>query len=237
MIRFNDPTSKVNAFTPNVEADARAVFAELLEPGSAISKAIKGVVIISGKENCFVAGADINMLKEITSPQTGEMFSREAQRMFDAIEKSSIPVVAAIKGTAMGGGLELALASHYRIAVNDRYTVLAVPEVMLGLLPAAGGLNRLPRLIHVPTALQMMLTGKNIRAVKAKQIGLVDMLIDSLGPGVEPGEKQTLQLLESVAIKKAKELAAKKGKGIDRKRPISEGNFSNIFCLKFNNFQ
>lgn len=124
----------------------------------------------------------------------------------------------------------MALASHYRIAVNDRSTVLAVPEVMLGLLPAAGGLNRLPRLINVPDALQMMLTGKNIRAAKAKQIGLVDMLIDPLGPGVERGEKQTIELLEKVAIKKAKELAAKKGKQIDRKRPISEGRF--LYCVK-----
>lgn len=236
VVRFNDPTSKVNAFTPNVEADARAVFAELLEPSSAIGRAIKGVVIISGKEDCFIAGADINMLKEITSVQTGESFSREAQRMLESIEKSTVPVVAAIKGTAMGGGLELALASHYRIAVNDRSTVMALPEVMLGLLPAAGGVNRLPRLINVPDALQMMLTGKNVRASKAKKIGLVDMLINPLGPGVEPAGKQTLELLEEVAVRKAKELAAKKGKKIERKRPIGEGTILSFFLVTHCNF-
>jgi len=97
----------------------------------------------------------------------------------------------------MGGGLELALACHYRIAVNDSKTQLALPEVrsflvskttlqvMLGLLPGAGGTQRLPKLVSIQTALDMILTGKKLRASRAKRIGLVDRVVEPLGPGYE----------------------------------------------------
>jgi enoyl-CoA hydratase/long-chain 3-hydroxyacyl-CoA dehydrogenase len=79
---------------------------------------------------------------------------------------------------------QVALACKYRIAVNDRKTVLALPEVMLGLLPGAGGTQRLPKLSGVPTALDLALTGKNVPAKKAKSLGIVDQLIEPLGPGL-----------------------------------------------------
>ena len=89
----------------------------------------------------------------------------------------SVPTVAAIHGDCLGGGLELALACSARIATDSPRTKLALPEVMLGLLPGAGGTRRLPRLIGLPDALDMMLTGRNIRPKKALKLGLVDKVV------------------------------------------------------------
>lgn len=85
--------------------------------------------------------------------------------------QSKKPFVAAINGVALGGGLELALACHYRIATKDKKTSLGLPEVMLGLLPGSGGTQRVPKLASVPTALDLELTGKNVKADKAKKLG------------------------------------------------------------------
>ena len=239
VVRFNDPNSKVNSLSDAFMRDAERVFGELR------SAPIKGIVLISGKTDCFIAGkrlfvlfvfciiflfqgADINMLERCKSVLEAENLARSGHRFFDELENSPIPIVSAIQGSALGGGLELALASHYRIAVNDKKTVLALPEVMLGLLPGGGGTQRLPKLINVPDALQMMLTGKNIRPSKAKKMGLVDVLVDPLGPGLNLPEQRTLEYLEEVAINTAKQLADKKLK-IERKRPLFERMFLLVF--------
>lgn len=141
--------------------------------------------------------------------------------MLNKIADSSKPVVAAIMGPALGGGLEVALAAHYRIAVNDKKTTLGLPEVMLGLLPGAGGTQRLPRLVALMEALPMMLQGKHVRASKAKKIGLVDQLVEPLGPGLKPGPERTLEYLEEIAIETAKQLASGKLK-VNRTRPLME---------------
>lgn len=198
--------------------DADRVFGELR------TAPIKGIVLISGKSDCFVAGADINMLERCKSSSEAESLARNGHRFFDELENSPIPVVAAIKGSALGGGLELALAAHYRIAVNDKKTVLALPEVMLGLLPGGGGTQRLPKLVNVPDALQMMLMGKNIRPSKAKKMGLVDAIVDPLGPGTDFPEARTLEYLEEVAVQTALRLAKKELK-INRQRPLVESKF------------
>ena len=104
-------------------------------------------------------------------------------------------------------------------------TTLAVPEVMLGLLPGGGGTQRLTKLINVPDALQMMLMGKNIRPAKAKKMGLVDATVEPLGPGTDFPEARTLEYLEEVAIEAALKLARKELK-INRKRPLSESKSS-----------
>lgn len=180
---------------------------------------IKSAVLISSKPGCFVAGADINMLASCTTPQEATRISQEGQRMFEKLEKSPKPVVAAISGSCLGGGLELAIACQYRIATKDRKTVLGVPEVLLGILPGAGGTQRLPKMVGVPAAFDMMLTGRNIRADRAKKMGLVDQLVEPLGPGVKPSEERTIEYLEEVAITFAKGLAdrkvsAKQSKGL-----------------------
>jgi enoyl-CoA hydratase/long-chain 3-hydroxyacyl-CoA dehydrogenase len=110
-------------------------------------------------------------------------------------------------GPCLGGGLEVALASQYRIAVNDNKTVVGLPEVKLGLLPGSGGTQRLPRLISLFDALDLALTGKMVKAKKAKSLGIVDMLVDPLGPGLALPEVRTLEYLEEVAVGVAQKLA------------------------------
>ncbi|WP_088331967.1 fatty acid oxidation complex subunit alpha FadJ [Lacimicrobium sp. SS2-24] len=135
---------------------------------------VKGLVIASGKANSFVAGADISMLAACQSADDAEQLSRAGQQMFQRIENMKIPVVAAIHGPALGGGLELALCCHYRICSDDSKTAMGLPEVQLGLLPGSGGTQRLPKLIGIQKAMTMMLTGKQLRPKQAKRDGLVD---------------------------------------------------------------
>lgn len=114
---------------------------------------------MSGKTNSFIAGADIKLLDTFKDASEAEEYVREAQNILKELEKSDKPIIVAIMGTCFGGGLELVLACHYRIAVNDKRTLFALPEVMLGLLPGAGGTQRLPKLINLTTALDLVLTG------------------------------------------------------------------------------
>ena len=138
---------------------------------------LKGLVFISGKPDSFIAGADITMLDGCKTAAEAEEIGRMGQQMFAQLEQLPIPLVAAIHGPCLGGGLELALACHARVASNDNKTVLGLPEVQLGLLPGSGGTQRLPRLVGVQKALDMILTGKQLRAVQAKKAGLVDEVV------------------------------------------------------------
>ncbi|CAH6786887.1 trifunctional enzyme subunit alpha, mitochondrial [Phodopus roborovskii] len=202
VIRINSPNSKVNTLNKEVQSEFVEVMNEIWA-----NDQIRSAVLISSKPGCFIAGADINMLASCTTPQEATRISQEGQRMFEKLEKSPKPVVAAISGSCLGGGLELAIACQYRIATKDRKTVLGVPEVLLGILPGAGGTQRLPKMVGVPAAFDMMLTGRNIRADRAKKMGLVDQLVEPLGPGVKPPEERTIEYLEEVAITFAKGLA------------------------------
>ena len=138
---------------------------------------LKGLVFISGKADSFIAGADISMLDGCSSASEAEAIGRMGQQMFDQLEQLRIPLVAAIHGPCLGGGLELALACHARIASSDNKTVLGLPEVQLGLLPGSGGTQRLPKLVGLQKALDMILTGKQLRASQAKKAGLVDEVV------------------------------------------------------------
>uniref|UniRef100_A0AAF5RX70 Trifunctional enzyme subunit alpha, mitochondrial n=1 Tax=Wuchereria bancrofti TaxID=6293 RepID=A0AAF5RX70_WUCBA len=172
VLKINLPNAKENVLNEAVADDFRYCMNRIDADAS-----IKGVVIISGKPNTFIAGADIEMLSKCKSSADARKISSDGQRDFLQIEKSQRPVVAAIMGTCMGGGLELALACHYRIAMNVPKTLFALPEVKLGLLPGAGGTQRLPKLVSITEALGMMLTGKTLSAGKAKKIGLIDLII------------------------------------------------------------
>lgn len=216
VIKINNTDAKENALNEAVSRDLlRAV--ERVEN----DEGIRSAVLMSGKANSFVAGADINMLSKVKSAEEAEKISVEAQRWFSRIEKSKKPFVAAIMGTCMGGGLELALACHYRIAVNTPKTSLALPEVMLGLLPGAGGTQRLPKLVSITNALDMMLTGKTLKAPKAKKIGLIDRVVQPLGIGIKPADENNLDYLQKVAVEAAKGLSSGALK-IDRTRPLVE---------------
>ncbi len=137
---------------------------------------IKAVVLISKKKD-FIAGANIEDFK---AEKVGDFQSitRNGHAILNKIENSKKPVVAAIHGTCFGGGLEIALACHARIASNASSTKLALPEVKLGLLPGGGGTQRLPRLVGLQNSLSMMLTGKNIFSYRAKKMGLVDDIVN-----------------------------------------------------------
>lgn len=212
VVTINSPNAKVNSLGEEISAEFESILREL-QTNSKVNSA----VLISGKPGCFIAGADIGMLEKVKSAEEATKISHGAQLMFDSMERSRKPIVAAINGVCLGGGLELALACHYRIATKDKKTSLALPEVMLGLLPGGGGTQRLPKLTSIPTALDMELTGKTVKADRAKKLGIVDLLVNPLGPGLKPADVTTMEYLENVAINIAKDIASGKLK-VDREK-------------------
>ncbi len=142
---------------------------------------IKAVIIRSTKKDSFIAGADIRLFLGFKKPGDALAFSREGSRLLSRLQALPLPVIAAIHGAAHGGGLEVVLACHYRIATDHPSTRFSLPEVTLGLCPAAGGTQRLPALIGNAKALPMMLTGRAITAKEARNVGLVDDLVPESG--------------------------------------------------------
>jgi len=135
---------------------------------------VKAVIITGTGEKAFVAGADINELAQAT-PMSGKSTSEKGQRIFLSIERFPKPVIAAINGFALGGGCELALACHIRIASENAQ--LGLPEVSLGIIPGYGGTQRMARLLGKGKALELILTGDRIAAVDAERIGLVNKVV------------------------------------------------------------
>ncbi|MFL5618186.1 MAG: fatty acid oxidation complex subunit alpha FadJ [Gemmatimonadaceae bacterium] len=189
IVTIDLPDEPVNKVT----AALRTEFAELFGRIES-DTTVQGVVLMSGKPDTWIAGADIDEFLSLHSVTDAESLSRGGQALLARLESLRVPVVAAINGACLGAGLETALACHYRVASDDPRTVLAVPEVQLGLIPGAGGTQRLPRIIGLQRALDMILTGRNIRAKKAVQMGLVDEI-------VHPA------ILRDVAIDRARHLA------------------------------
>jgi len=141
----------------------------------------KGVVILSGKSNGFVMGADINEFTKIENPQQAYDLIRLGQQVLDELEALPCPTVAAINGFALGGGLELAMACDYRVALETDKRILGLPEVQLGIHPGFGGTVRAVRIAGVRPAMQLMLTGKPITVSKGRKIGLIDKITDADG--------------------------------------------------------
>ncbi|HFB67190.1 MAG TPA: fatty acid oxidation complex subunit alpha FadJ, partial [Aeromonadales bacterium] len=153
-------------------------FNEILKQVDAISN-LNAVIITSDKKDSFIAGADITMLKAADTEEAAFSISQLGQQLFTQLENRSEPVIAAIDGACLGGGLELALACHGRVCTDNTSTRLGLPEVQLGLLPGGGGTQRLPRLIGIANALDLMLTGKMLSARRAMKTGLVDEVVAS----------------------------------------------------------
>ena len=172
IVRMDLPGEPMNTLKADFVDTFTSVFAEVEKDPE-----IKAVVFTSGKKDSFIAGADIAMLEGISSAEEGERAAKAGQEVMNRIEGFSKPVVAAIHGVALGGGLETALACHARVASDSKKTKLGLPESQLGLLPGAGGTQRLPRQIGVQAALDMMLTGKQVSAKKALKLGLVDDVV------------------------------------------------------------
>jgi enoyl-CoA hydratase len=135
----------------------------------------QGALIITGAgEKSFISGADIQELA-VLDPQGAEEISRMGQRVLDVLEQAPKPVIAAINGYAFGGGCELALACHMRLASDN--AVMGLPEVSLGIIPGYGGTQRLPRLVGKGRALELILTGRRVKADEAERIGLVNRVV------------------------------------------------------------
>jgi 3-hydroxyacyl-CoA dehydrogenase / enoyl-CoA hydratase / 3-hydroxybutyryl-CoA epimerase len=200
VLTFDVPGAPVNTFSIVAQEQLRAAFAVIQR-----DPAIRAVVFISGKRDNFIAGADIETFLEFRTAADAERSSRSGHADFAAIVEGK-PVVCAIHGGCLGGGTELALACHWRIASDHPKTAISLPEVQLGLIPGAGGTQRLPALIGLQAALDMILTGKTVRARKALQLGLVDEMVHP-------------SILRRTAIQRATELAD----GTRRREPRKHG--------------
>ncbi len=183
------PGEAVNTFGPPAVAEFEAVLTTLRD-----DSAVRGVVLISGKPDSFIAGADINEFTRIATAADGEAMSAAGHAFLDRVARFPKPIVSAIHGTCLGLGLELSLACHYRVATDHPKTQLGLPEIQLGILPGAGGSNRLPRTIGLRAALDIILAGKSERAQKAHRLGMVDELVPP-------------PILEEIAVKAADRLA------------------------------
>ncbi|MGS2718487.1 fatty acid oxidation complex subunit alpha FadJ [Eionea flava] len=138
---------------------------------------IRAVIITSGKNNSFIAGADISMLQKAQTAKEGTAIVEQAHRLLQTISHSQKPYIAAINNLCLGAGYELSLACHYRIANDNPTTKIGLPEVMLGLLPGATGTTKLSRLIALPNALDVMLTGKQLSTKRALRLGMIDEVV------------------------------------------------------------
>src|SRR5690242_13121049 len=190
VLSLDVPGAPVNTLSLGLADELRVVF-DTLERDSSINAA----VLISGKSDNFIAGADIEQFLEFKTAEDAEQASYTGQKMLSRLERLRVPVVAAIHGACLGGGLETVLACAWRIATEHPKTVLGLPEVQLGLIPGTGGTQRLPRLVGLPNALDMILRGRNVRPKKALKMGLVDEV-------VHPA------ILRDVAVQRAREIAA-----------------------------
>ena len=172
VLTFDRPDSSANLFD-------RATLVELNEQLAVISREtrLKGLILTSAKKSIFIAGADIHAMASGVNPEDMRELIQLGQSVFNRLASLSIPTVAAIHGACLGGGFEVCLACDYRIASPDRATKIGLPEVQLGILPAWGGSTRLPRLIGLPKALDIILAGKTLAAKPAFKAGMVDELV------------------------------------------------------------
>ena len=169
---FDLPGEKVNKLSISVMEELDGLLARLEKEAG-----LRGVVVASNKDNIFIAGADISEIEGVSDPKKGRDLAVRGQQVLGRLEGLPVPVVAAIDGAALGGGMELALACHYRVVTNNPKAVMGLPEVKLGIHPGFGGTQRLPRLISLRSSLDMILTGKNIYPKKALRLGLADKMV------------------------------------------------------------
>jgi len=177
VLTFDRPDSKVNLLASPVMLRLEELLGDI-EAGIARGE-IRALLVRSAKPGNFIAGADLDELARFEDSRSVTAISRRGQEIFLRLERLRVPTVAAINGTCVGGGLELVLACDYRIASRDRKTRLGLPETRLGLCPGLGGTVRLPRLVGLRATLDLILTGRQIGAGAAYDIGLVDRVLDA----------------------------------------------------------
>jgi 3-hydroxyacyl-CoA dehydrogenase/enoyl-CoA hydratase/3-hydroxybutyryl-CoA epimerase len=171
-VAFDTPGKRVNVWTLATLDELEEVLAELARRGD-----LTAIVFRSAKPDTFIAGADIDMLAGVASPEEAAGLARRGQAAFQRVADLSVPTVAAIHGACVGGGLEFALACSFRVASDDDSTRLGFPEIQLGILPAWGGTQRAPRLVGLQSALLLILTGERVSSRRALRMGLVDRVV------------------------------------------------------------
>lgn len=169
---FDLANEKVNKFNPVVMQELSEHLDELRRRDD-----LRCLLLMSKKPGIFIAGADINAIRDLRDEQEGYQVARQGQEIFGKVEQLPFPTVAVIDGACMGGGTELSLCFTYRIATDSKKTKIAFPEVNLGILPGWGGTQRLPRLIGLQRAMEMILTGRSVDAIRALRYGLIDTII------------------------------------------------------------
>ena len=215
VITLDDPARPVNVISADLLREMGSIL-ERLENGEG---GVRAAVVVSEKKGTWIAGADIEEFKQFQSPADAEAASRAGQELLDRVERLRIPVVAAIDGAALGGGLETALACTYRIATDSPKTKLGQPEVNLGIIPGAGGTVRLPRLIGLRQSLDLMLTGKQLDARRAMKAGIVDEVVPA-------------PILMEVAARQALALAARKLQPRAARRSGSPDRIENLLPMR-----
>ena len=189
---FDDPARGQNVLTLEVMRTLEGIVAEA--EAAAANGALRALMFRSAKPGSFIAGADVNAIAAVDDPGEGVEAARQGQALFGRIAALHVPTVAAIRGICLGGGTELALSCGYRIADDGDRTRIGLPEVLLGILPAWGGTTRLPRLVGLSAALDLMLTGKPAGVSKARRIGLIDRVLPR-----QQFEERSLELVRRLA--------------------------------------
>lgn len=171
IVTIDMPGERVNKLNSRYLGEIEQLFDHLK------TKSVKGLILISGKEDSFIVGADIRELKRLNSPAELEELSHKAQMILYRFSELPFPTVIAIHGACVGGGCELALAFQYRLLTPDPKSQIGLPEIKVGLFPGAGGTQFLPRLIGLVPALDLILNASVLRPKKALKLGLVDELV------------------------------------------------------------
>lgn len=166
-----DRPKKLNALNKQTIEELHVAFKELDEDNE-----IKVIIIIGSGEKAFVAGADISEFSHFDVKQGGELAAKGQETLFNFVEQLSTPVIAAVNGFALGGGLELAMACHFRVASYN--AKMGLPEVSLGVIPGYGGTQRLPQLVGKGIAMEMIMTAGMVSAEKAVEYGLVNYVVE-----------------------------------------------------------
>lgn len=181
---FDQPDSSVNVLTSATMSQLDRLLSEA-ESRIATGKLV-AVVVLSGKPGSFIAGADVREIQALPNARVGRDQAHQGQRIFRRLEMLRVPTIGVIDGTCLGGGTELVLACDYRIATDRGSTRIGLPETRLGILPGFGGSVRLPRLVGIQNALDIILPGKSVSAGRALRIGLVDKVVpyDRLEPAI-----------------------------------------------------
>ncbi|HEX4824664.1 MAG TPA: 3-hydroxyacyl-CoA dehydrogenase NAD-binding domain-containing protein [Candidatus Polarisedimenticolaceae bacterium] len=197
-IVFDRPNDKVNLLTPAILED----LGQLLDSVHGRDE-VRGLLFASTKPDCFIAGMDVEVIASFTDAFKAAEGARFGQIVFQKIADLPVPSAAAIGGTCLGGGTELALACTVRVAADTKATKIGLPETQLGIIPGFGGTQRLPRLVGLTTALDLILTGKQLDAKRALRAGVVDLVAPE-----EYLERETIKLMQKAAS------------GLKRRRPL-----------------